>query len=129
MLFNVRNWLGLLVVMVVCGHASAGEKLHIYTENYPPYNMSSGGQSFAHKADDIEGLCTEVVKATLARTSVNYSIKLRNWATGFKRAKKKPNNAVFCAAKTEERAPLFHWIGPLTNIDWTLFAKPGSKIT
>ena len=128
MLFINRCWLYLLVLLIMSGQASAGEKLHIYTENYPPYNMSVSGQAFAHKADDIEGLCTEMVTAIMKRSGVDYSIKLRNWANGFGRAKRKPNNAIFCAAKTEEREPFFHWVGPLASIDWVLFAKPGSEI-
>ncbi len=106
----------------------AADKLHIYTENYPPYNMSVSGQPFAHDKEDITGLCTEMVKTIMKHASVDYSLKLRNWTTGLERAKKKPNHAIYCTAKTEERDPYFHWIGPLANIQWVLFAKPGSTI-
>lgn len=104
------------------------DKLRLYTENYPPYNMSNSGQPFAHKAEDISGLCTELVKAILKHSKVDFSLKLREWSAGLNRAQKRPNHAIFCTAKTEERDPYFHWIGPLTEIEWTLFAKPGSKI-
>lgn len=106
-----------------------GEKLRLYTENYPPYNMSNSGKPFAHKSEDISGLCTELVKAMLKHSDVNFSLKLRPWATGLSRAQKRPNHAIFCTAKTDERTPYFHWVGPLTEIEWTLFAKPGSQIT
>ncbi|OZG72372.1 amino acid ABC transporter substrate-binding protein [Hahella sp. CCB-MM4] len=117
-----------LVVVTSGQYAAAEEKLNIFTENYPPYNMSLSGTAFAHKEEDIAGLCTDVVKALMKRTKLDYRLKLRNWATGLSRAKTKPNHAIFCAARTEDREPFFHWIGPLANIDWTLYAKPGSTI-
>jgi polar amino acid transport system substrate-binding protein len=104
------------------------DKLRIYTENYPPYNMSNSGQPFAHKAEDISGLCTELVKAILKHSKVDFSLKLREWSAGLSRAQKRPNHAIFCTAKTDERKPYFHWVGPLAEIEWTLFAKPGSNI-
>ena len=107
----------------------AETKLNIFTENYPPYNMSLSGGAFAHKEEDIAGLCTDVVKALMKKTGIDYRLKLRNWATGLTRAKTKPDHAIFCAARTEDREPFFHWIGPLASIDWTLYAKPGSDIT
>ncbi|WP_020409712.1 substrate-binding periplasmic protein [Hahella ganghwensis] len=116
-------------MVTASGHqALAQEKLSIFTENYPPYNMSLSGSAFAHKEEDIAGLCSDVVKALMRKSKLDYRLKLRNWATGLSRAKTKPNHAIYCAARTEDREPYFHWVGPLANIDWTLYAKPGSTI-
>ncbi len=106
----------------------AEAKLNIYTENYPPYNMSSSGAPYAHKEEEITGLCTDIVKALVTKAKIDYRLKLRNWSQGLKRAQTKANHAIFCAARTEEREKFFQWVGPLTNIDWTLFALKGSSI-
>lgn len=123
-----RAGLFALCLSLLCGQVAAQDKFRIYTENYPPFNMSISGQTFAHKPDDITGLCTDLVKQMLTHTSISFSMKLRDWSAGLSRAMKKPNHGIFCTAKTEERLPYFNWVGPLAEIQWTLFAKPGSSI-
>lgn len=105
----------------------AEERLYLYTENFPPYNMSASGRAFEHNKEDIDGLCTELVVAALEQTDLDYRIKLRNWDYGYNRALSKDNHGIFCTTYTEERAPLFKWVGPLTNNLWTVFAAPDSS--
>ncbi|MBU2872923.1 transporter substrate-binding domain-containing protein [Marinobacter salexigens] len=109
--------------------ASASEKLYLYTENFPPYNMSATGRAFEHNENSIDGICTEMVKAILQATDLDYVIKLRNWNYGYNRALSKANHGIFCTTYTEERAPLFKWVGPLAQNLWTVFAPPGSTFT
>lgn len=104
----------------------AADKLYLYTENFPPYNMSATGRAFEHKGDDIDGLCTEMVKAILEASGLEYVIKLRNWDYGYNRALNKVNHGIFCTTYTESRAPQFKWVGPLARNLWTIFAPPGS---
>lgn len=103
-------------------------RLYLYTENFPPYNMSATGRAFEHNGDNVDGLCTEMVKAILARTDLDYVIKLRNWDYGYNRVLNKPNHGIFCTTYTEERAPQFKWVGPLTSNLWTIFGPPGSDL-
>ena len=105
----------------------ASEKLYIYTESYPPYNMSVTGRAFEHNGSNIDGLCTDMVKAILKRTDLDYVIKLRNWDFGYNRALNKPNHGIFCTTYTDDRAPKFKWVGPLASNLWTIFAPAGSK--
>lgn len=107
----------------------ASERLYMYTENFPPYNMSSNGRAFEHSADKIDGICTERAKAVLDQSGYDYRIKLRNWNYGYNRALSKANHGIFCTTYTEERAPLFKWVGPLAQNLWTIFAPPGSTFT
>ncbi|WP_312846281.1 substrate-binding periplasmic protein [Marinobacter arenosus] len=116
-----------LVGLVLAGSsAQAAERLYLYTENFPPYNMSTSGRAFEHSVEDIDGLCTELVTAALKQTNLEYRIKLRNWDYGYNRALNKPNHGIFCTTYTEERAPRFKWVGPLTKNLWTIFAPAGS---
>lgn len=109
--------------------SQAKEKLYFFTEQYPPYNMTNDGSSFAHKGENISGLCTDIVKAVLKDVPYQSRIKLRNWSYGLDRTKRKENTGLFCAARSKEREALFNWVGPITDLRWTLFAKPGSDIT
>ncbi|MBW0148092.1 ABC transporter substrate-binding protein [Marinobacter sp. CAU 1620] len=88
--------------------------------------MSTSGRAFEHSVEDIDGLCTELVTAALKQTNLEYRIKLRNWDYGYNRALNKPNHGIFCTTYTEERAPRFKWVGPLTKNLWTIFAPAGS---
>lgn len=106
--------------------AVAADRLYIYTENFPPYNMSTNGRAFEHSADKIDGICTERAKAVLDQSGYDYRMKLRNWNYGYNRALNKANHGIFCTTYTEERAPLFKWVGPLAQNLWTVFAAPGS---
>ncbi|MBZ2169543.1 MULTISPECIES: substrate-binding periplasmic protein [Marinobacter] len=108
--------------------ALATEKLYIYTENFPPYNMSSTGRAFEHTGEGIDGLCTELVKAVLDASELDYVIKLRNWDYGYNRALSKKNHGIYCTTYTENRAPEFQWVGPLTSNLWTVFAPAGSDL-
>lgn len=105
-----------------------GEKLTFYTEQFPPYNMTANEKEFAHKSDDVAGLCSDIVKAMMAKVDYTYRIKLRNWSLGMDRVQKTPNTGIFCAVQTPERLPNFSWVGPLTSMNWALFAKPDSNI-
>ncbi|MGO1502551.1 MAG: substrate-binding periplasmic protein [Marinobacter sp.] len=107
---------------------SASEKLYIYTENFPPYNMSATGRAFEHKGKSIDGLCTEMVKSVLDAADLDYVIKLRNWDYGYNRALNKRNHGIYCTTHTESRASRFKWVGPLTKNLWTIFAAAGSDL-
>ena len=125
----MKGKLGLLAAMLVlAGCATASEQLRVYTEQYPPYNMTTNGQPFAHSESEITGLCTDVLKAVLENAKVDYSIKLRDLSYGMNRAQRHEDHGIYCVSKTDEREPFFEWVGPLSSIKWTLFAKPGSSI-
>lgn len=123
------SWFALAIVASIStAKVVADEKLYIYTENFPPYNMSTNGRAFEHSADNIDGICTERAKAVLDQSGHEYRIKLRNWNYGYNRALSKANHGIYCTTYTEERAPLFKWVGPLAQNLWTIFAPPGSTL-
>jgi len=126
-----KTWLCAIasVLMLMTLQAGANEKLYLYTEPLPPYSMTTDGRPFAHSADDIAGLCPDIVKAIADEAGVNYKMKLRNWSYGLSKVQRSKNNGIFCATRNEQRENSFKWVGPLIDIQWTLFAKPGSDIT
>jgi len=122
---------GLLSLLLFSATATAvgAEKLYIFTEKYPPYNDTFSGKAVAHNEEDITGICTDMVKAALARVDYDYIMKMRAWNYAYNWVQGRKNHALFCTAKTEERANQFQWVGPLASIQWTLFAAPDSDIT
>lgn len=120
-----------LLTLVLAGFAAsaAAERLYIFTEKYPPYNDTVSGDDFAHNADEITGICSDMVKAALARVDYDYVMKMRAWSYAYSWAQSRENHSLFCTARTDEREDHFQWVGPLASIEWTLFAAPGSDIT
>lgn len=106
----------------------AAEKIYLFTEQLPPYSMTMDGKPFAHAADNVTGLCVDIVKSLMDEAGSHYKMKLRNWSYGLSRVQRSKDNGIFCTARTEARENSFKWVGPLTEYRWTLFAKPGSNI-
>jgi polar amino acid transport system substrate-binding protein len=117
-----------LLFLSLAPAAVAKDKLYIFTENYPPYNASTTGQGFAHNADDIAGICTDMVKQMMERVDYEYIMKMRDWSRAYDWVQGRENHALFCTARTEGREDQFQWVGPLAPIKWTLFAAPDSDI-
>ncbi|WP_291831538.1 ABC transporter substrate-binding protein [Marinobacter sp.] len=107
----------------------AAERLYIFTEHYPPYNASVSGEGFAHNADQMTGICTDMVKSMLTRVDYDAVMKMRVWSYAYNWIQGRENHGLFCTARTEEREDLFQWVGPLAPIKWTLFAAPDSDMT
>ncbi|MDX5334639.1 MAG: hypothetical protein LPK13_00970 [Marinobacter sp.] len=129
----LRNVTGALFVGLTLAASSAtvqaSERLYIFTEHYPPYNASVSGEGFAHNEDQITGICTDMVKAMLARVDYDVQMKMRAWSYAYDWVQGRENHGLFCTARTDEREQLFQWVGPLASIEWTLFAAPDSDIT
>lgn len=129
LLARLRLPLAVLLMGAVPLAVQGADRLHIYTENYPPYNFPTNGKGFAHNRDDISGLCTDMVKAMMANVKYDYVMKLRAWSWAYKWVQTRKNHGLFCTARTAQREDQFQWVGPLASIKWTLFAAPDSDIT
>jgi len=125
---TTKNLLLIMVLATSSLFVQAETKFTFFTEQFPPYNMTSDGKAFAHKAEKISGLCADIVKQMIPHIPYKTQIKLRNWDYSINRVKQKPNHGLFCTVRSEEREDNFYWVGPLTEIRWTLFAKPDSDI-
>lgn len=125
---GVKAGLLALLLSAVGMPALAAERLYIFTENYPPYNASASGKGFAHSEEEITGICSDMVKAMLARLDYDYVMKMRAWSYAYDWVQGRENHGLFCTARTDEREELFQWVGPLASIKWTLFAAPDSDL-
>ncbi len=105
----------------IAGPAEA-QTLRLTTEEYPPFNYTDT------QTRTFTGLATDLVKAVMDRAGVAYRIDPLPWQRAYQAALNQTDTCVFSTTVTEERQPLFRWVGPLVNNDWVLFAAPGSTI-
>ena len=122
--------LGLALAASTLAHAELpyGYKVVLLTENFPPFNMAIDDKNFA-RDDGIDGISAEIVREMFKRAGIEYSLSLRfPWDRLYKLTLDKPNYGLFSTTYTEERKPLFKWVGPLAKTGWVLLAKPGSTL-
>ncbi|WP_020407610.1 substrate-binding periplasmic protein [Hahella ganghwensis] len=120
--------LSALVILVASWTTQAETTFNLVTENFPPYNMSLSDAEYEHKEEEITGLITEVVKLIFKNAGIPYTMKLRQWNYAYNYVQRKEYRGVFGTTLTEERKPIFKWVGPIASDGWVLYAKPGSDI-
>jgi len=102
--------------------AQAGS-LQLFTENTPPDIMRDG--------DRIVGISPDKVKEIMSRAGISYTIEIMAWRRAYEMALRTPGSCVFSTSRTPDREALFKWVGPLREVDWTLYglANPGFQLT
>ncbi|WP_139232644.1 ABC transporter substrate-binding protein [Duganella sp. CF458] len=98
--------------------AAPAGPLQLFTEYTPPDIMREG--------ETIVGISPDKVKEIMARAGIGYSIEIMAWRRAYELALRTPGSCVFSTSRTPEREALFKWVGPLREVDWTLYglAKP-----
>lgn len=106
----------------------ADYKMVLLTENFPPFNMAVDDKNFA-RDDSIDGISADIVREMFKRAGIGYTLTLRfPWDRLYRLTLEKPNYGLFSTTYTEERKPLFKWVGPIAKTGWVLLAAPGSDI-
>ncbi|WP_171907591.1 substrate-binding periplasmic protein [Alkalimonas amylolytica] len=91
--------------MVVSAHEQSAP-LRIITEHSPP-------ASYLNEQGKVAGATTELITQLANQLDEDIRIELMPWARAFYTATSQPRTALFETALSEERKPLFHWVGPL----------------
>jgi polar amino acid transport system substrate-binding protein len=117
-----------LVIVLLCAFFSlaayAGEAvLRVVTELSPPHQTMKEGK--------VDGVSTQIVRATLQQAGLDSRIEVYPWARAFYIASSTPNVLIYNMARTPEREQEFHWIGPvakyrlgLVRLAWRTDLKP-----
>lgn len=113
----------LLSTLFLAGRDLAARELVLTTENYPPFNM----QDEATKR--VIGISTDIVREMMKRAKEGYTIKFLPWQRAYAMALKEEGTCVFSTTETTERLPLFKWVGPLVQNNWTFFGREDSDIS
>ena len=113
----------IFMILVISVYANDIDKIKIYTENYPPYNMKINGVS--------QGIAIDILDAMLKQMNSKLTkkdIKIKPWATGYKIVSKKKNTMLFSTTRTKQREKLFKWVGPITTTEINLVTLNNSSI-
>lgn len=102
--------------------AARAGALQLFTEYTPPDIMREG--------ERIVGISPDKVKEIMSRAGITYTIEVMAWRRAYELALRTPASCVFSTSRTPEREALFQWIGPLREVDWTLYglAKPPFRL-
>jgi polar amino acid transport system substrate-binding protein len=111
---------GLVILLIFFSGQILATKLNIVTEHLPPYQIVS--------EDAIEGLSTEIIKATLKESQYAYDIMAYPWALSFGRARHHKNTCIYSLARTSDREPLFKWIGHIALSTMSLYSLKSNPI-
>ena len=121
----MRNAMIIIVLALITSLAAspiaAGQILTIYTEHSPyAQYLDEDGQPKGY----VYELVLEMQKIMQDSTPIHFV----PWARGYQLALTQPNTALFSTTLTEERRPLFKWVGPVAETVWAFYAAKDSDI-
>lgn len=93
----------------------------VLTEDSPP-------GEYLGPSGKVTGPTAEYVRELMKRLGITKDIQLYPWARAYRAALDGPLTAVFETTRTPEREALFHWIGPIKRIQWTIFARKADRV-
>ncbi len=109
--------------------AAAVEKVSVdgitfLTEQYPPFNYEVDGKVQGLAVDLLEAMLQEMGAGT---TRADFAVL--PWSEGYSRVQSEPGTCLFSMTFTEEREPLFRWVGPIADTRIVVLAKKDAGIT
>lgn len=96
------------------------QDITILTEDSPPFQYQENGK--------IIGIASDIVVALMNRAKVGHKHEMIPWQRAYNRAKDENNTCVYSTTVTDERMPLFKWVGPIVNNDWVIMVPSDSPI-
>jgi polar amino acid transport system substrate-binding protein len=98
----IRKFLLASVFILLLAVNAQGVELRVVTEDWPPYTFSQRGE--------VKGLVTEIMRATLDRVGMDYTIGVYPWARAYEMAQAEENVLIYSIFKLPARADKFKWI-------------------
>ena len=113
---NTKNKLftGFMLLAILFSAQTISATLNIVTEHLAPFQIVKG--------DNISGLSTEIIKATLAEANIAYSLAAHPWSLSYNSALQKKNTCIYSLARIPTRSALFQWIGHITTSSTSLYS-------
>ncbi|MCA1442794.1 transporter substrate-binding domain-containing protein [Ensifer sp. IC4062] len=110
----------ILAFLLGCSTTAHAEMIHFVTEEYPPYNFSTGSGA--------NGASVEQVALIMEAVDLPYEIKVLPWARAYTLAESHAFHCVFTTGHDAERDRKFKWIEPLLVDHLTLVRRKGAAI-
>jgi polar amino acid transport system substrate-binding protein len=105
----MKFWRLLLGGTLLCNTSTAQATpapIRVLTEHLPPYQIVESQQ--------MSGFATEIVRQTFAKAAIAYQIEAYPWSRAYQLALRTPNTCIYSISRSQERQPLFHWIGAIS---------------
>lgn len=93
----------------------------IYTEENPP-------QNYRDEEGNLTGSSVEIAEAIMQVIGRDEPMILTTWSDAYNQVLLNPNSMIFSTIKTDEREPLFEWIGPVCKKNYCFVVKSDSQI-
>lgn len=97
-------------------HSLATPKLHLYTENFAPYN-------YLDENGIVTGIATETIKALMDKAGLEYNINVYPWARAYKVARTEAYSGIFSIMHSKQRDPHFRWVCPIARQESLYFVR------
>ena len=111
----------IFLIMEAVGSLVCAQELQILTEENPPFSLTGPDKR-------PTGYGVEIVSEIQKRVKNQDVIRIYPWARAFFTILNKPGVVVFAMSRTQERDPLFQWVGPIIENDWIFVAKKSSHL-
>lgn len=98
----VRGFVIAVALVLMQATVAFSGSIKVVTEEWPPYTQSIGGE--------VGGVVTEIVRATLERADLDYSLEVYPWARAYDMARTQKNVLIYSIFKLPVREPHFKWI-------------------
>lgn len=116
--YNLTNVL--LIITILFSHNAFAVKLDILTEHLAPFQIV--------KANEIEGISSEIVKATLNESQYTYNLASYPWSVTYNQALKEANTCIYSLARIPDRESLFQWIGKIVDSNTSFYALKSNPV-
>jgi polar amino acid transport system substrate-binding protein len=120
----MNRWIISLIAiasLVFVGPAHA--ELKIMTEKLPPFNFEEDGAVVGISADLLL-----LAMETAGHPAPRSAIRILPWARAYTIVQREPDTVLFSMARTEQREPLFQWVGPIYDLTIGLIARRDRNI-
>lgn len=103
--------------------AAENKTLHVYSDDYPPYNY--------HKDGRASGISTDILVKMFEVAGMPYTrsdIYLLPWKRAYDSALTVPHTLLFSMTRTPDREKQFKWVGPIIETSVGLMARKDSEV-
>jgi len=102
-----------ILLLTLCSSASA-KPMMVLTEHLPPYQIDT--------QSGVSGFATEVVRRTFENAGIPYQIEVQGWSRAYQRTLRQADTCIYSISKSNERTPLFQWVGKLAYTITALYS-------
>lgn len=89
-------------------------RLNLYTEDYPPWSYPA--------KDGVSGINVRLLQLVLHNTGYDGRFSIVPWGRAQRFTQTELDSCFFSAVRSEEREPIYQWVGPLSQESVQLFS-------